>query len=241
MQCVILTGGLATRLGPLTESLPKALVQVAGRPFIDRQLELLAGQGVTEVVLCIGHLGGPIREYVGDGTGWGLEATYVDEGEALRGTGGALRFAGEQGALAERFAVLYGDSYLPAPIGPLWSDFEQRQPIVLMAVYRNRGRFDRSNVRFSGGRVTRYDKREPDPAEAGMEYIDYGLAIIDRDRFLAWVPDRDPADLADAYRELSEAGELAGHEVDERFYEIGSPAGLAELEGLLAGGEGSTR
>src|SRR4029077_4747165 len=113
VQCVILAGGLATRMRPLTERIPKSLIPAGGRPFVDHQLEHLAAHGVTEAVLSIGHHGGALRAHVGDGARFGLGVRYVDEGSELRGTAGALRLALDEGVLEETFLVTYGDSFLP--------------------------------------------------------------------------------------------------------------------------------
>ncbi len=234
MQCVVLAGGLGTRLGPLTASVPKALIPVAGRPFADHQLTWLAGDGVREVVFCIGHLGEQVRNFVGDGSRWGLGVRYVDDGTALRGTGGALRLAFEEGVLEPAFAVLYGDSYLQVDVGAVMAAFDDRGADVLMTVYRNEGRYDRSNTVLNADGTVRYDKTEPDPAAAGMLHIDYGLSVVNRDRVLVELS-AGPSDLADLYRSLSAQGRVAGLEVGERFFEVGSRAGLAELEALLGG------
>jgi NDP-sugar pyrophosphorylase family protein len=230
MQCVILAGGLAKRLGPLTERIPKALVPVAGRPFADYQLSWLASQGVTDVVLAIGHLGDAIRAFVGAGERWGLCVDYSDEGDVLRGTAGALRLAYGRKLLEPAFGVLYGDSYLTAPIGAAWDEFTATNPAVLMTVYRNDGRWDTSNVEFSRGIVLRYQKGA---TAAGMHHIDYGFSIIDRDAVMPLIEPAAAVDLGDVYQRLSADGKVRGLEVCERFYEIGSPAGLAELEKLL--------
>jgi NDP-sugar pyrophosphorylase family protein len=230
-QCVILAGGVASRLGAHAGHLPKTLVPVAGRPFADHQLTWLAEQGVAQVVYCIGYLGDQIRAYVGDGSRWGLSVAYVDEGSDLRGTGGALRLAYDDGALARTFAVLYGDSYLRVQFQPVQAAFRTAGLPTLMTVLRNDGKWDRSNVDFDGKIVTRYSKEE-----GKFSWIDYGLSILDRD-VLRRVPQGQPADLGDLYSKLSTERLLAGFQVDERFYEIGSPAGLDELERLLAAGE----
>lgn len=234
MQCVILAGGLGTRMRPHTERLPKTLLEVNGEPFAAHQLRLLAAQGVTRVAYCIGHLGQQITEFVGDGSRFGLEAVaWVDEGPSLRGTAGALRLAFDRGVLEERFFLLYGDSYLPAPMRPVW-DAALATGLPLMTVHRNEGRWDGSNAIFRDGRVLLYEKGRKDAAAIGMAHIDYGLAVLPRD-LVAEVPGGMAADLADLYHRLSLTGRLAGFEVTERFYEIGSPAGLAELEAFLAG------
>ncbi|MEO5337921.1 MAG: NTP transferase domain-containing protein [Magnetospirillum sp. WYHS-4] len=230
MQCVVLAGGLGTRMLPRTEATPKTLLEVSGAPFASHQLRLLAGQGVRRVVYSIGHLGQQIRAFVGDGRRFGLEEVcYVDEGDCPMGTAGALRQAMESGALAERFFLLYGDSYLPTALAPIWAAADGHP--ALMTVHRNEGRWDASNVVFRNGRVVLYEKGRPDAAAIGMDHIDYGLAVLTRGTASEIPAGRQ--DLADFYHRLSREGRLAGYEVAERFYEIGSPAGLAELEAYL--------
>jgi NDP-sugar pyrophosphorylase family protein len=212
---------------PLTETCPKTLLPVCGRPFAYHQLHWLAAQGVTEVVYAIGHKGFLIREY------WAGEQApipsirYVDEGDHLRGTGGAIRLALEQGVLEERFLVIYGDSFLPVEFAPVWQAFESSGKPALMTVLRNEGRWDRSNTVYEGGRVVLYDKA----ANSTMHYIDYGLSAFRRDLFEN-IPDK-VFDLSTLFHDLSLKGNLAGFEVRERFYEIGSPEGLADLEEYL--------
>jgi NDP-sugar pyrophosphorylase family protein len=224
-QCVILAGGLGTRMRPLTETCPKTLLPVAGRPFAYHQLHWLGAQGITEVVYSIGHQGGLIRRYWDQEPPPIAKIRYVDEGEQLRGTAGALRLAHEQGVLDERFFVIYGDSFLPVEFAPIWKAFEASGRPALMTVLRNEGRWDRSNVIYQPGRVVRYDKN----AAPGMQYIDYGLSCFRRDVF----DESTYSDLAALFHELSMQGKLAGFEVHERFYEVGSPAGLRDLEQYL--------
>jgi len=228
-ECVILAGGVASRLGSQAADVPKTLVPVAGRPFADRQLAWLSEQGVSRVVYCIGHLGDQVRAYVGDGSRWDLRVSYVDEGRDLRGTGGALRLALEEGVLGDSFAVLYGDSYLRLDLGAVRAAFEKTSAPALMTVLRNENRWDASNADFDGELVTRYSKTEGD-----FEWIDYGLSLLERDVVAELPPDR-PSDLAELFAQLSREGRLAGYEATERFYEIGTPEGLAELEAFLAG------
>jgi MurNAc alpha-1-phosphate uridylyltransferase len=227
VQCVILAGGRGTRMQPLTDTLPKALVPVSGRPFVEHQLEWLSGQGVDDVVFCIGYRGVQLRDVVGD------RARYVDEGDELRGTAGALRLALDEGVLDESFMVLYGDSYLPIDLRPIWEAFRASGVPALMTVLRNENRWDASNARFEDGLVVDYDK-----ANAGrrpeLQWIDYGLSVLARDVIAARVDRGGSADLADLYRDLSRDAELAGFEVDQRFYEVGSPEGVARLERHLA-------
>jgi NDP-sugar pyrophosphorylase family protein len=234
MQCVILAGGLGTRMRPLTDHCPKTLLPVRGRPFASHQLHWLAAQGVTEVVYAIGHQGHLIRRY------WESEPPpvpwirYVDEGEKLRGTGGALRLALEQDVLQESFLVIYGDSFLPVVFIPIWNAFLQSGRPALMTVLRNDGRWDRSNAVYQAGRVLLYDKQGGD----AMKYIDYGLSAMRRDLLEGIAAET--FDLADLFHNLSLRGDLAGFRVTERFYEIGSPAGLRDLEAYLEAREAAS-
>lgn len=221
-------------MAPHTDLLPKALLSVAGKPFADWQLAWLAAEGVTEVTYSIGHRGDQIRTYVGTGDRWGLEVRYVDEGHTLRGTGGALLQALEQDALREEFLVLYGDSYLRLDIRQVWRFFGSIDKSALMTVYRNDGGRERSNAQLVDGAVIRYEKglaAAPDE----LHYIDYGLSVFKRSTVRQWIPADAVADLADTLTALSVNGELAGYEVQERYYEIGSPEGLRELELELQG------
>jgi NDP-sugar pyrophosphorylase family protein len=224
-QCVILAGGLGTRMRPLTDACPKTLLPVHGRPFAHHQLRWLAAQGINEVVYCIGHQGDLIRRYWEQEPRPVSKIRYVDEGPQLRGTAGALRLAREQGALHEQFFVIYGDSFLPVEFRPIWHAFQAGGQPALMTVLRNEGRWDRSNVIYEPGRVALYDKT----AGPGMQYIDYGLSCFRREVF----DHLKTSDLAALFHELSRQGKLAGFQVYERFYEIGSPAGLRDFEQYL--------
>jgi len=231
----ILAGGLATRLGPATATLPKSMVLVGGEPFLAHQLRRLVAQGFGEVVICAGHLGGQIEDFAGDGSAFGCRVRYSFDGERLLGTGGALRRA--LPLLGERFLAMYGDSYLDAPFGPVWEAFLASGKAALMTVFRNEDRWDRSNVDFRDGAILRYDKA----ARSGeMRYIDYGLGCIWSGALSAWPQDA-AFDLGAFYRAMLERGELAGFEVRERFYEIGSPDGLAETDALLSRGAAGAR
>lgn len=229
----LLAGGLATRLRPLTEKVPKVLLPVAGKPFLAHQLELLRRQGIRRVVLCLGHLGEMVFKEFGGGQAWGVELDYSFDGPKLLGTGGALRQALPK--LGEKFFVLYGDSYLTTPFAPIAECFEQSGKSGLMTVYRNEGRYDTSNVVFQAGKIVVYDKKARLPE---MRHIDYGLSLFCAAVFREW-PAEQAFDLSDVMQRLVQRGDLAGFEVPERFYEIGSPAGLAELEGLLSGASGA--
>jgi NDP-sugar pyrophosphorylase family protein len=227
LPVAILAGGLGTRLGPLAAARPKALVEIAGKPFVAHQLSLLRRSGVERVVMCVGHLGEQICATVGDGSAFGLVVEYSFDGPSLVGTGGALRRAAPR--LGEAFFVLYGDSYLDIDYAAVEDAYLRSCKAALMTVFRNRGQWDRSNVVFRDSTIVRYSKSSQIPE---MEHIDYGLGILSA-RSLALVPSDRPYDLADLYAQLVEKGDLAGLEVDRRFYEVGSPQGLAETRALL--------
>ncbi len=218
----ILAGGLATRLHPITKEIPKSLLDVAGKPFVVRQLDYLQRQGITRVVLCLGYLGEQVEAVVGDGSAFGLEVRYSWDGPRLLGTGGALRQA--LPLLGEQLFVFYGDSYLPIDFRAVERDFLSSGKPALMTVLKNGDQWDKSNVMFRNGCIIEYNKRTPRPE---MAHIDYGLGVLSAS-VLENAPVNEPFDLADIYHELSFQGLLAGHEVFERFYEIGSHKGLDE-------------
>ncbi len=224
----ILAGGLATRLRPITEKIPKSLVPVAGRPFLAHQLELLRSRGIRRAVLCVGHLGEMIQRDFGDGSAYGVALDYSFDGPKLLGTGGAIKQALPK--LAPEFFVLYGDSYLPLDYAPVLDTFRRSGKPGLMTVFRNEGLYDTSNVVFRDGRIVVYDKKVRSPE---MRHIDYGLSVFKATAFDPF-PSTEPFDLAGVMGKLVREGQLAGYEVPERFYEMGSQAGLAELEKILA-------
>jgi NDP-sugar pyrophosphorylase family protein len=230
LPVAILAGGLATRLRPITATIPKALVEVAGEPFALHQLRLLARSGVERVVLCVGHLGEMVRERLGEAPVAGQRVAYAFDGPKLLGTAGALRRA--LPLLGPAFGVLYGDSWLEIDYAAVFRAFEASGQPALMTVFRNEGLWDTSNTVFEGGRVLVYDKKQRTPA---MRHIDYGFGIL-RAAVLEALPADAPADLADVYRDLAARGALAGFEATTRFYEIGSPAGLEETRAHLARG-----
>jgi NDP-sugar pyrophosphorylase family protein len=232
LQCVVLAGGLGTRMLPLTATAPKAMLEVAGRPFVSHQLELLQSNGIRDVVFCIGTLGEMIRDYVGDGRRWNMDVRYSDDGERLLGTGGALRRAADGGLLREDFLVVYGDSYLPIEFGPVVDAFAVSGAPAMMTVLRNKGRWDTSNAACSDKWVTYYGKGAA-PENVSLEWIDYGLGALRREVIETRVPAAETVDLADVYHRLSLEGLLAAYPVERRFYEVGSVEGLRELESFL--------
>jgi NDP-sugar pyrophosphorylase family protein len=228
LPVAILAGGLATRLGDITKKIPKALLDVAGKPFVVHQLELLRENGVKRVVLCVQHLADQIEAVLGDGSAYGMDVRYSYDGDKLVGTGGALRQA--LPLLGDEFFVLYGDSYLLCDYQAIAAHYRASGKLGLMTVYKNDGQYDASNVQYANGRILKYDKT---PNLPNMTHIDWGLGILDERAF-----DRYPADgkldLAVVYQDLLARDQLAGYEVYERFYEIGSVAGLEDTRRLLA-------
>jgi NDP-sugar pyrophosphorylase family protein len=223
----ILAGGLATRLRPLTEQMPKAMIEVGGQPFIAHQLRLLQRERIGRVVLCLGYLGEQVEDFVGDGRQFGLSVNYCYDGETLLGTGGALRLALDQ--LGPEFFVMYGDSWLDTHFAPVVDAFRASGKSALMTVYRNSDRWDRSNIWFENGKIHVYDKQQRLPQ---MHYIDWGLSITKAD-VIAARPAQTAFDLAEVYGKLAREDDLGGYEVTKRFYEIGSPEGLRETDTLL--------
>jgi NDP-sugar pyrophosphorylase family protein len=234
LPVAILAGGLGTRLGPLSTQIPKSLVDVAGKPFAVHQLELLRKHGFTQVVLCVGHLGEQIYAALGDGSLWGMHLEYVFDVTSaagtkpkLLGTGGAIRHA--LSILGDEFLVLYGDTYLLCDYAAVVRAFQRSRKLGLMTVFRNVNQWDRSNVLFSGSKILLYDKRQPVP---DMQHIDYGLGVFHAQAFRTY-PENQIFDLADVYQYLISRDELAGYEVTQRFYEIGSLSGLEETRRFL--------
>lgn len=223
-KIAILSGGLATRLLPVTKTIPKALVDVAGKPFIVRQLNYVREQGIEDVVLCIGHLGQMIRDVIGNGKNFGINVTYSEDGKSLIGTGGALVKALPN--LGDYFFVLYGDSFLPVNFSEVLKAYKKSMKQALMTVLKNDNQWDTSNVSFNNGHIIEYNKNAP---KSNMLHIDYGLSIVASSVFKKYSKKR-RFDLANVYQDLSLQGNLAGYEVYERFYEIGSHTGLIETE-----------
>ena len=225
----ILAGGLGRRLRPSTDSIPKVLTEVAGKPFAFHQIELLRSHGFQRLVFCVGHHGEMVEERVGGGEQWGIEITYSYDGSELLGTGGALRKALPE--LGEAFFSMYGDAYLDCDYGRIKAAFHLSLKPALMTILHNADRWNRSNVFYKDGRINSYDKRDPDP---NARHIDYGIGV-----FLARVIEAYPLgtkiDLGRIYQDLIANDQLAAYEQPDRFYEIGSSSGLEETRQYLTG------
>ena len=233
MQIVILAGGLATRMRPLTLNLPKSLLQIKGRPFLEYQLELLKEYEIKDVLLCLGYKGELIKDHFGDGKKFGVNLSYSFDGENLLGTAGALKKACK--LLNENFFLMYGDSYLPYDYQKIEEFFKKADKLSLMVAYRNQNRFDKSNLVIGEGRVKVYDKTLQ--AE-NLEHIDAGLSVLKKE-VLNLIPEDEPYDLQELYKTLISEEEMSAYEARQRFYQIGSFEGLEEFKNLVEKGEKS--
>ena len=223
----ILAGGLATRLRPATAKTPKALLSVAGEPFLVHQLRLLHSEGFRKIVICVGYLGEAIQANIGDGSTLGLHIDYSFDGPTLLGTGGALKRALPK--LGEKFLVIYGDSYMPVDYAAIVQAFVVSGKPALMTVCENEGRWDASNLWFESGEIRRYSKKL---RTSEMRPIEYGISVLSASVFGSFSDDA-MFDLADVYSRLVSEKQVAAYEVKQRFYQIGSREGLAELDSLL--------
>jgi MurNAc alpha-1-phosphate uridylyltransferase len=225
---VILAGGLATRLYPISEHLPKSLIKIHGEPFIAHQLKLLQGQGIRQVVICVGYLGNVIESLIGDGSQFDLEICYAHDGKKPLGTAGAIKQA--LPLIGKEFFVLYGDSYLTCDYSDVQQYFLTQSKQALMTIFKNKNAGDESNVEYQAGEILQYDKTK---RTASMEYIDYGLGVLTQSAFNS-VPDNEHYDLAGLYQTLLDEKELAAYEAAHRFYEIGSFAGIKDFTQYLS-------
>jgi len=231
MQCVILAGGLATRLRPITEQIPKSMIEIHGRPFLEYQIDLLKRNHIKDILLCVGYLSEQIEGYFRDGSPFGISIQYSREQNGLLGTGGAIKNA--ESLLDSEFFIMYGDSYLPIDFMKVQQYFKSQTAVACMTVFKNKSLYDKSNVIFRTGIIEVYDKRA---YSSEMEYIDYGLTIVAK-KVLNRIPNGVAFDLADVLHGLAKDRALYGYEVYERFYEVGSFRGLQEFERYITEGE----
>ncbi|MGP8056188.1 MAG: sugar phosphate nucleotidyltransferase [Nitrososphaerales archaeon] len=224
MQAAILAGGLGTRLGRLTQTVPKPMIPVNGKPFLEHEIGLLKRSGITDFVLCIGHLGEQVEDYFGNGSKWGVRIRYSYDGPKLMGPAGALK--GAQPLLKECFFVTYGDAYLRTDYRGVMRALLDSGRLGLMTVYENHNRYGRSDVVVRGGYVVRYDKKG---RGRGMDWVNFGVSAL-RKGALSLVPAGRECNEEEFYGELIKRNELLAFPVEERFYEIGSPGALREFE-----------
>jgi NDP-sugar pyrophosphorylase family protein len=227
LQIAILAGGFATRLQPLTESIPKSMIEICGYPFVHWQTKLLARQGIRDIIYCVSHMSEQIVNYLGDGSKYGVKIRYSHDGPTQLGTGGAIINA--LPLLNQRFMVQYGDSYLRTDYSIIENRFLDSNRPALMAIYENNGKFDKSNVSVAKGGLVTYQKSSE---FSNMSHIDYGLSCFDRSVFSQYTLDF-PLDLAQVFSDMSRQGLLIGHEVEDRFYEIGSQEGILDFKSYV--------
>lgn len=227
MQVAVLVGGLGTRLGKLTEEVPKPMVLVGGRPFLEYEVELLKKGGIDDFVLCVGHLGEKVERHFGDGTGWGVKMRYSYDGPRLLGPAGAVKAA--EPLLGDRFFVTYGDAYLRLNYKAMMGALLDSGRLALMAVLQNRNRYGNSDVEVEGDSVVRYDKRAKGK---GMEWVNFGVTAM-RKAALSLLKNGERCEEEEFYGELIRRRQLGAFRVEERFYEIGTPASLAEFERFI--------
>ncbi len=224
-------GGLGKRLEIETKGLPKPMVDVCGKPFFRYQLELLKWNGFKRFVFCTGHRAEAIEEYFGNGGRFGVSIEYSDDGDRLLGTAGALKKA--QSFFEKDLMAIYGDSFMDIDYEELLCHYASKKHDencrIMMAVLKNRNQYERSNVIFKNGRVVVYDKKRP---SSKMDYVDYGVSVMDRG-VLSDIPAGEAVDLSDVYHDLARRHLLLGHEVYNRFYEIGTPHSLDEFRGFV--------
>ena len=227
MQAAVLVGGLGTRLGALTRTVPKPMLLVNGKPFLEHEIGLLKRSGIDDLVLCVGHLGEKVEGHFGDGSKWGVRVRYSYDGPKLMGPAGALKRA--EPLLEDRFFVTYGDAYLRADYRKLMKALVESGKLGAMAVYENHDRFGKSDVVVEAGQVVRYDKKGGE----GMDWVNFGVSALTR-RALAFIPAGKACGEEEFYGELIKRHELLAFPVDERFYEIGSPSSLEEFARFIS-------
>jgi len=229
MQAVILAGGLGTRMRPFTEQAPKYLLPVCGRSFADYQLGLLKQDGVRDIVLCVGHLGEMIQAHLGDGASRGVHIEYSWDAPSSGGTAGALKKA--DALLEDTFFLTWGDSYVRVDHAAMFAGHQANalEVICTMGVFRNENAWDRSNVRVEGDKVACYEKSSQ---ATEFTHIDAGISVFSR-RALAEIPSEQTVQLDGFFSNWAKTGRLGAYPVSQRFYEVGSPGGLADFERFI--------
>ena len=230
---VILAGGLGTRLKPLTDKVPKSMLEVEGKPFLEHQIELVKKHGLQNILLLTGHQGETIEKHFQDGSRFGVSIKYSRESSPA-GTAGALKLA--EPLLPAGFLLMYGDAYLDFQYGRLWERFRHCARKAVMAIFRNDNRWGRSNVAYDLPLVVRYcPASEADENRGGQNplvYIDYGVSAISKD-VLSAIPEGKPWSMEQVFAGLAAARQLDGFELFQRFYEIGSSEGLEDFRGFI--------
>jgi len=234
MQAVILAGGLGTRMRPFTETVPKCLIPVNGRAFVDLQLDLLKTGGVRDIVLCLGYLGEMVQLHLGDGSDRGMHIEYAWDAPDCGGTAGALKHA--EPLLADNFFLTWGDSYVRVDYAAMMAAHRAGAPQVIatMGVFRNQNAWDSSNVEIAENKVVRYVKNAP---ELRLQYIDAGISVFQKSALQEIPPGQNVA-LEPYFATWAGKGSLGAYEIADRFYEVGSWTGLADFEKFIGAASG---
>jgi MurNAc alpha-1-phosphate uridylyltransferase len=233
-SAAVLAGGLGKRIESLTGgTLPKALIPVAGKPFLHHKLSELRRLGVDRVVLVLGHRAEPIIDYVGDGHQWGLDLAVIEDGPTLLGTGGALKRAAP--LLSDRFWVTYGDTLLDVDLAAAERRAAEAGWEAVLTVLRNRDRWQASNVRLDGDLVVSYTKTPPPGTH---EHIDYGYLYLSNRAVTE--PAEDTFDLGVVMDRLVASRSLGSFEANVPFHTIGTPDELRETDAWIGERDGAT-
>ena len=227
MKIVILCGGMATRLYPLTKKISKSMIKIEGKPFLEHQLDLLKKNGLSDIVLCVGYNAEQIKKYFGNGRKFGVRIKYSSDKKRLLGTGGALKKT--ENLLKDSFLVMYGDSYLPFNFRKAIKFFKKFDKLGLMTVFKNLNKYEPSNVQVKGNLVKSYSKKRKTKK---MKYIDYGVSIFKKEA-LKFIPKNQVYDLSQLQQLLIKKRELLAYPAEKRFYQIGSAKGLEEFKNYI--------
>jgi len=218
MQMVILCGGLATRLGIIAKEIPKSMIDINGKPFLQHQIELLKKHDFDEIILCIGHLGEQIKNYFGDGTKFGINIKYSKDNQL--GVIGAIKNA--EPLLRDNFFMMYGDSYLPhLDFNNMYQKYQNQDKLALMSIWKNNNKTDKSNIKIKNGLVTNV-------GEPNSDYVDYGAIVLNK-KILELIPPNKPFSTKEFWKKLTSKKQLGIYEVKKRLYHIGNIDGLKEL------------
>ena len=227
MQMIILCGGLATRLGKITKNIPKSMVKIKNKPFLEYQIEILKKRSIKDIVLCVGHLSDQIEQYFGNGENFGVNIKYSYDGDKQLGPIGALKNA--EDLLKEDFFIMYGDSYIDVDFQQISSFFKKHDKLGLMVVYKNFNKYDKSNLIIKDNIIIAYGEKE---RTEDMVYIDYGTSILSK-KSMKLIPKNTFYSTGQLFTDLISKGELIAFEVKNRFYHIGNPDALEEFNNYI--------
>lgn len=231
MQTVILAGGLGKRLMPLTMDIPKPMVCVFGRPFLEYQIRWLKSNGIREILLLTGYKGDKVQAYFKDGSSLGVILTYSHETSPL-GTGGSLKLAEKK--LESSFLLVYGDSFLPIDTAGLIQRFRDVDKTGMIVVYDNQPHDAGvpSNIDLDKeGFVARYEKNSKDPL---FHYTDAGVSVFKKE-VIDFIPKGKKVSLEEEiFPRLVKDRELLGYITRQPFYDIGTRERIKRFEELVS-------